>query len=241
MRFLLYNICYGTHRNQRFLPLVGLLGRTRSHFDEITRFIASRDPDVVGLLEVDSGSYRSGRSQAEKMAEELGHFHCYRSKYAVDSRWQRIPVYNKQGNAFLTKDTIRNERFHYFERGMKRLVIELELDDVTFFLVHLALGFKARQEQILHLFHLVKATDRPYVLAGDFNAFMGEKEIRLLMEASGLKNADPEVRPTYPSNRPRKHLDFVLHSPGIRISRFETPDVRLSDHLPLVMDFEVSG
>ncbi len=242
MRFLLYNICYGTHGNQRRFPLLGLLGRTHDHLDEIIAFIKSVDPDVVGLVEVDSGSYRSGRkSQVEKMADELGHFHAYCSKYASDSWWQQIPVYNKQGNAFLAKDSIRNEKFHYFERGMKKLVIELELEKVTFFLVHLALGYKARQAQILHLYHMIKETDRPYIVAGDFNAFMGENEIQLLLAASGMQNADKDMQPSFPSWKPKRHLDFILHSPQIKINRFEMPRVQLSDHLPLLIDFEVEG
>ena len=240
MRFLLYNICYATHSNQLKFPLLGLLGRTRDHLDEITEFIRPLDPDVIGLIEVDNGSYRSGKKcQTEKLAEELGHFHSYCSKYGTTSRWQRIPIYNKQGNAFLAKDTICGEKFHYFERGMKKLVIELELEHITFFLVHLALSYRARQEQILHLYKLVTETNRPYILAGDFNAFMGEYEIQLLMFASGLQNADKDMQPSYPSHNPRKHLDFILHSPEIKINKFWMPDVQLSDHLPLVVDFEV--
>ncbi len=240
MRFLLYNICYGTHGNQRKFPLLGMLGHTHDHLAEITEFIRPLDPDVIGLIEVDNGSYRSGKiSQTQQMAKELGHFHSYCSKYGATSRWQRIPIYNQQGNAFLAKDTIHGEKFHYFERGMKKLVIELELETVTFFLVHLALSYKARQEQILHLYHLVKKTNRPYILAGDFNAFMGEKEIQLLMSASGLQNADKERQPSYPSHKPRKYLDFILHSPEIKVNKFWMPQVELSDHLPLVIDFEV--
>jgi endonuclease/exonuclease/phosphatase family metal-dependent hydrolase len=242
MRFLLYNICYATHGNQRKWPLLGLLGRTRNHLDEIIEFVRSVHPDVVGLLEVDNGSYRSGAmSQAEKMADALGHFHCYRSKYGETSRWQRIPIYNQQGNAFLAKDTIQSETFHYFKRGMKKLVIELELENITFFLVHLALGYKARQEQILHLYRLVKETKRPYILAGDFNAFMGEDEIQLLMSASGLQNADPDLQPSFPSHNPKRHLDFILHSPEIKIEKFWIPKIRLSDHLPLLIDFEIDS
>ncbi|MEA2067605.1 MAG: endonuclease/exonuclease/phosphatase family protein [Verrucomicrobiota bacterium] len=240
MRFLLYNICYGTHGNQQKLPLLGMLGRTHDHLDEIIDFIGKVDPDVMGLVEVDSGSYRSGRkSQVEKIADRLGHFHAYCSKYATDSRWQRIPIYNKQGNAFLTKDTIQAEKYHYFEKGMKKLVMELELEKVTFFLVHLALSYKTRQAQILHLYHLIKETDRPYIVAGDFNAFMGEDEIQLLMSASSLQNADLKLQPSYPSRSPKKHLDFILHSPEIKVNHFEMPPVQLSDHLPLIIDFDV--
>lgn len=240
MRFLLYNICYATHGNQKKLPLLGMLGRTKNHLDEIIEFIGDEDPDVIGLVEVDNGSYRSGRKcQVETIAEKLGHFHSYRSKYATDSWWQNIPIYNKQGNAFLAKDTIHNEKFHYFDRGMKKLVIELELEHVTFFLVHLALSYKVRQHQILHLYNMIKQTDRPYIVAGDFNAFTGGDEIKLFKSASGLKNADPTRQPSYPSRNPKRHLDFILHSPKIKVTEFRMPSVELSDHLPLVIDFEV--
>lgn len=237
---MLYNICYGTHGNQKRLPLLGMLGKTRNQLNELIRFIGEVNPDVAGLVEVDNGSYRADRKcQVERIADQLGHFHSYQSKYAQDSRWQRVPVYNKQGNAFLAKDTIRHETFHYFEKGMKKLVIELELADVTFFLVHLALSYRTRQQQILHLYDMIKHTDRPHIVAGDFNAFGGEDEIRLLMSATGLRNADPDVQPSYPSWKPKRHLDFILHSPKINVTRFEMPRVQLSDHLPLVVDFDI--
>lgn len=242
MRFLLYNICYATHGNQKKFPLLGLLGRTQDHLNEIINFIAEKNPDVAGLIEVDNGSYRSGRKcQVEKLAEKLGSFHVYASKYGADSRWQRVPVYNKQGNAFLAKDTIVKEKLHYFKRGMKKLVIELELETVTFFLVHLALSYKVRQQQIIHLFRMIKETRRPYIVAGDFNAFMGEDEIELLLAASNLQNANVGMRPSYPSRNPKRHLDFILHSRDIRVINFEMPQIELSDHLPLIVDFEVVG
>ena len=68
MRFLLYNIRYGTGRRTRW-AWMHYLTRTISHLPEIARFIREMDPDVVGLVEVDAGSYRSGRrNQAEFLA-----------------------------------------------------------------------------------------------------------------------------------------------------------------------------
>ena len=58
---MLYNICYGTHGNQKKLPLLGMLGRTQFHLNAITDFIGEADPDVIGLVEVDNGSYRHGK------------------------------------------------------------------------------------------------------------------------------------------------------------------------------------
>ena len=77
------------------------------------------------------------------------------------------------------------------------------------------------------------------IVAGDFNTFWGEDEIYLFMRAAGLTSANQDGIPTYPSRSPRKELDFILHQEGIRVTGFEVPQVKLSDHLPLVCDFEV--
>ena len=90
------------------------------------------------------------------------------------------------------------------------------------------------------LFDLVDATKKPVIVAGDFNTFWGDNEIYLFMKAAGLKSANIENLPTYPSRAPRRELDFVLYQDGVDVTRFEVPDVRYSDHLPLVCDFELT-
>jgi endonuclease/exonuclease/phosphatase family metal-dependent hydrolase len=236
VRFMLYNIRYATGGK----PWNGYLSRTQRNLDEIVGYVKSQDPDILGLVEVDSGSYRTGRqNQAEIMAQALGHYHCYKSKYA-ESHWcQWLPVLNKQGNAFLTRDTVHNERFHYFDRGFKKLVIELELENLTIFLVHLALGAKVRLHQLHQLYTLVKGTPKPHIVAGDFNVLWGDHEIDLFLAATGLCNPNRDCLPSFPSWAPKRHLDFILHSPGIRVSHFTVPRVTYSDHLPVVCDFDV--
>jgi endonuclease/exonuclease/phosphatase family metal-dependent hydrolase len=59
------------------------------------------------------------------------------------------------------------------------------------------------------------------------------------MRAAGLKNANSKGLPSYPSRSPRKELDFILYQDGITVSNFEVPQVRHSDHLPLICDFHV--
>jgi endonuclease/exonuclease/phosphatase family metal-dependent hydrolase len=59
------------------------------------------------------------------------------------------------------------------------------------------------------------------------------------MEASGLKSANRLGLPSYPSHKPRKELDFVLYSNGIEVTSFDVPDVRFSDHRPLICDFNI--
>ena len=78
------------------------------------------------------------------------------------------------------------------------------------------------------------------MVAGDLNTFWGENEIYLLMKAPGLLSSNTDNIPTYPSRPPRKEQDFVLNQDGINDTAFEVPDVRHSDHLPLVCDFELA-
>ena len=107
-------------------------------------------------------------------------------------------------------------------------------------LVHLSLKYRHRHLQLRHLYDLIEATEKPVLVAGDFNTFWGENEIYLFMKAAGLRSANVDHRPTYPSRAPRKELDFVLYQDGIRVTAFDIPDVKLSDHLPLVCDFELT-
>lgn len=236
MRFVLYNIRYGTGPKGRHVARF-----SSRNLERIAVFLRAEEPDLLGLIEVDLGSYRSGgKNQAQLLAEALGHFHSHAVKYEERSFWRRLPVLGKQGNAFLARDRIRNETFHFFEQGMKRLVIELELDQVVVYLVHLALGSRARHQQLGALYNLVKTARKPFVVAGDFNVLWGEQEIDLFLAASGLQNANTARLPTYPSNNPHRHLDFILHSPEIIVREFRIPRVPFSDHLPLVLDFDIA-
>jgi len=54
-----------------------------------------------------------------------------------------------------------------------------------------------------------------------------------------LRSANASSLPSYPSRSPRKELDFILYQEGIEVTYFDIPQVRHSDHLPLVCDFEV--
>jgi len=222
------------------LPGAGYVLGNQSVLPEITRFIKSVDPDVVGLIEVDTGSIRSRKvNQAEKLAADLGMNTSYETKYGSKSLNQMLPIVRMQGNAFMAAERVHGERFHYFDTGIKRLIIELEMDDFAIFLVHLSLKYRHRHLQLRHLYDLIQKTEKPVVVAGDFNTFWGDNEIYLFRRAAGLTSANSRNLPTYPSRSPRKELDFVLYQQGIKVTHFEIPDVRLSDHLPLVCDFEI--
>ena len=76
---------------------------------------------------------------------------------------------------------------------------------------------------------------KPVIVAGDLNVFSGDKELELFLAASGLKNANMQNAPSYR----KMQLDYILHSAQISVTHFEIPKIRLSDHYPIVCDFEV--
>ena len=179
-------------------------------------------------------------NQAEHIAEQLGHYSTYQTKYGADSLNQFMPIVRKQGNAFLAAPHVHGERFHYFDTGIKRLIIELELDDVCVFLVHLSLKYRQRQYQLRSLHDLIvqvaQAGDRGRVTSTPSGA-----RTRSTCSCAPPDCAAP-IRaglPSFPARVPRIELDFVLVSEDIEVTDFHVPDVRFSDHRPLVCDFSV--
>ncbi len=243
VKFLLYNIRYGTGSGVGYhvpFPFTGYFLPSNRNTERIVAFIKREKPDIIGLIEVDEGSYRSGKvNQAQWVAQELGYAHVYASKYGKDSLASRMPVLKRQGNAFITNQAIIARQFHFFKTGIKKLVIELEFDTFVIFLVHLSLKFRHRQHQLLDLLHLFKSVEKPVIVAGDFNAFWGDYELELFMEATSLQNANRNGLPTFPSITPRRQLDFILHSPEIQVRSFSVCPIKYSDHMPVVCSFEV--
>lgn len=243
-RFLLYNICYGAgtgHRLHLPFPYAGHLNRNGKTMDQIIAFLGETEADIIGLVEVDSGSLcADGNSQVSVIARELGYNAVFESKYADTSMANRMPVFKKQGNALLMRSglPVMGYRYHYFTHGMKRLVIEVELPDMVIFLVHLALKFRIRHHQLTELYHIVKPITKPVVVAGDFNAFRGRRELELFLAAADLQIAGGASAPSYPSRSPRIQLDMICHSPSIQTCGYDIPQVHLSDHAPIVWDFQ---
>lgn len=241
MRCLVYNIRYATGHNNGYhlpLPYAGFFRQTHDKLDEIIHFIKYWSPDIIGLVEVDSGSYRSGkRCQAEKIGSLLGYSYLIETKYSQSSFAQRVPVLNKQSNALLSRIAAQRHSFHYFNEGVKRLVIEAEFDSVVVFIVHLSLKFRHRQNQLKYIYHLIKRISKPVILAGDFNTIFGYSELTPFLAATQLNNANLDASPSHPSHAPHRQIDFILHSREITVENFFIPKVQLSDHAPLICDF----
>ena len=244
MKILLYNIAYATGSPSSYIDAIfrshRALKSSKSHFEALKEFIVSQDPDIIGLIEVDRGSYRTHFScQAEGISTALDYQIHTESKYKHGIFRNILPVMRKQANAILTHHQ-SDASFHFLKRGVKRLVIEVDFKDFNFFLVHLALSAKVRKIQLAEISKLLKERQgKPFIIGGDFNTFKGESELNDLISTFNLQSCNANSHPTFPAWKPEHQLDYLFCSPGIVINHFEIPSVTLSDHLPLIADIEI--
>ncbi len=208
-------------------------------------------PDILALIEVDTGSLRSrGKDEVRFIEKKLGmHSFVEKVKYPLQGwlkLFHHLPILDKQANALISRYKIEQIRYHVFHEGTKRMVIEATIripQKITFLIAHLALGGGTRKKQIEELIKMVNSIKNPVILMGDFNTFHGEKEISDLLKKTHLKDRislDKESLPfTEPAWHPSRRLDYILTSPKIKVKKYSVLNFHFSDHLPLMIDFVV--
>ncbi|MBU0906956.1 MAG: endonuclease/exonuclease/phosphatase family protein [Nanoarchaeota archaeon] len=251
VRVIFYNIEYleGLKGNKsEYLQFWKRVAHPRGIELQIAEELKKLDPDVVAFAEV------GGRNIVESdyfsvIQRHLGMpYRVRRIKYDLRGRFnilKTIPFLNRQSNAIISKRKLSHIETIYLKEGMKRTVIKVGADlgrQVTFLIVHLALLKETRKKQIEELIGIVKGVKTPVVLAGDFNTFNGEEEIGELLKETGLKHRF-RVRGgrifTYPTCHPRRRFDYVLTSPEINVKKYSVLKMPFSDHLPVMVDFDL--
>ena len=220
----------------------------------VAAVLAALNPDIVALQELDVGRRRTNHvDQAHEIAELLkmvSHFHP-----AMTVEEERY------GDAILTTYPERlvkaaalpgYDRVKALEpRGALWVEVEIEGRAVQILNTHLGLVPREQQIQAAHLAgpawleHADCAI--PTILLGDFNATASSIVYKTLTRR--LKPARALARrrspsSTFPSQLPILRIDHLFVSPGVEVMDVFAPFDPLtrlaSDHLPLVMDFELS-
>ncbi|MBT6774850.1 hypothetical protein HOA91_05775 [Candidatus Woesearchaeota archaeon] len=207
-------------------------------------------PDILALIEVDTGSFRSrGRDEVKYFEKEMG-FNSFveKVKYPIHGwlkLFHHLPILKKQANAIVSRFPLFGIKYHVFHEGTKRMIIESTVKcpkKVTLLAAHLALGKKTRAKQIKELIGIVNKIKNPVILMGDFNTFNGIGELKELIKKTHLKDMiklDKKSLPlTEPAWHPSKRLDYILTSPQLKVKKYSVLDFHFSDHLPLMVDFE---
>ena len=242
-RLLTYNVhrCVGTDR--------------RLDVARIVAVIAEYEPDIVCLQELDVGRARTGHvDQAQAIADGLAMSVRFHAAMRVEAE--------EYGDAILTRFPERLMRAGALPtmRGIPGLEprgavwTAIEVGDARLNLINTHLGLVPR-EQRLQAAALVGKDwlghpdcTGPTILAGDFNATSITRPYQTFCRHLGDCQRQLGKRPTvktFPSGFPAIRIDHAFVSPEIRVTGVSAPFSPLarvaSDHLPLVIDFEIDA
>ena len=222
------------------------------HLDwKIIKALNKLKADIIALVEIDTGSIRSrGRDEVKYIAKKTGlRNFIEKIKYPINgwlSLFYYVPILDKQANGVISKYKFHDVKYHVLHEGTKRMVIEASVNcpkKITLLICHLALGSNTRKEQIDELIKIVNGIKNPVILMGDFNTFKGEKEIKKLLNKTHLNDKikldSEDILLTEPSWSPYRRLDYILTSREINVRNYKILNYHFSDHLPLMIDFDV--
>jgi endonuclease/exonuclease/phosphatase family metal-dependent hydrolase len=219
----------------------------------IAAVLAELNPDIVALQELDVGRARTGHvDQAHEIARRLEMTHHFHAALRVEEE--------RYGDAILTSYPEKlvktgplpgHPRIAALEpRGA--LWVEVEIDGRPVQIINTHLGLVPREQQVQAAYLAGPGwldspkAKYPMILLGDFNATGTSVVYRTLTsKLQPARRLARKKRPTstFPSPLPVLRIDHLFVSPGVKVLDVFAPFDPLtrvaSDHLPLVMDFEI--
>jgi endonuclease/exonuclease/phosphatase family metal-dependent hydrolase len=244
LRLMTYNVhrCVGTDR--------------KLDVERVAEVIAAEQPDVVALQELDVGRLRTrGVDQAHRLAELLkmtSHFH---PAMTVEEE-----LYGDAILTWLPEKKIKADGLPLYTRipgleprGAIWVTVDVGGTPVQIINTHLGLVPQEQRRQAAALlgeqWMAHEAWKAPGILLGDFNATPYSATYRLLRAAlRDAQSQSPTWRQTptatFPSSFPFMRIDHVFLTKGLETVGVSSPYGALarvaSDHLPLVVDLEIT-
>lgn len=229
---LTYNIYHGEDANGN------------SNLDAVARIINSLGPDLVALQEVDN---KTTRAKGLDLTAELS------KRTGMQGVFGKAMDYagGGYGEAVLTQHPIvdtKNNPLPHTPKAEPRTALEVHIElpsgeRIVFAGTHLdhLRDQNNRMMQASRIAELYENCGLPIILAGDLNAVPGSDPINLLCgEWSYVGQADP--KPTAPSVRPRRKIDYIMYKPK---GRWRVIEIRVidekvaSDHCPVFAVLEL--
>ena len=224
-----------------------LHGRTTKgdfNLDVLANLIKKYDPDLVAMQEVD---FKANRSKRYDLATEIGW------------RTHMVPLFGKAmdfdggqyGEAVLSRYSILTSRvvaLPALPKQEPRAALEVVTvlpsgDTIAFVGTHLAHeGEAGRILQVEKINEVFSQNKYPTILVGDLNARPESKPINILKQHWVTSYGEEQPAPTYPSDKPRIKIDYVMFSPGEQwkvLDRTVIKDTVASDHCAYLVSLQL--
>ena len=238
LRILSYNLQVGIKTSRpsqyitgswkHFIPHTQRLRNLDSAISFIERY------DIVGLQETDAGSLRSNYiNLTEYLADRARFPHWY---HQVNRNLGHIA---KHSNGLLSRIRpyqIENIRLPGLIPGRQAILAKYgnEKETLAVFVLHLALGKRARMRQLAMISEQVNEYAHAIVM-GDLNCKVDCSEMQYLFKQTRLHEPIEELH-TFPSWRPQHHIDHILVTSELEVIKAKPLQHVCSDHLPIMME-----
>jgi endonuclease/exonuclease/phosphatase family metal-dependent hydrolase len=254
LRLVTFNIAHGRGLNP--IQALVLQSKMRTNLRRIARLLDKLAADVVALQEIDECSHWSGNF--DHLDYLRVHTRFAHSVFGINNR--RTGLLNlSYGNAVLAQHSIRSAETVVFgqrrmgEKGF--LYVELDVGGRCVPLVNLHLHHSSRAQRLIQLDRLVawlrekhklhgKSWSIPPIICGDFNNahLRADATASLLRHLTpyGTYTLHPQAGRTFPSLLPARTLDYIFLPPACRLVRCEIVPVKISDHLPVLVEFDLA-
>ncbi len=227
-------LCY----NLRFGELASL--------EELAEFIKSKNPDIVALQEVDvktnreRAPHQNGKDFITELGFRTGMLTAYARTIDYSGGYYGIGILSKYPFEKTRKVGLPIPDGSKEQRAL--LLADVELPGgkrFTFVSTHLDhSSSEVRTIQVKALNKALKKIKMPVIVAGDFNGRPDSPEIK-----EGMKSWHQACSPdfTIPSQNPKSKIDYIFFKPAgnWKVKNAYTPQVTLSDHLPVVAEMEL--
>lgn len=241
MRLLSYNLQvgiethgYGDYLRQSWRHLLPDSKR-QIHLNHLASWL--KDYDIVALQEVDVGSLRSQYiNQVEFLAKQGGFPHYYQQQN------RQLAGVAAHANGILSKMASSHSIEHKLPgklpgRGALQVSYQIAGKEVLVLSVHLALGKRARNQQLRYLAETVQDHEH-FVIMGDMNCTGQQAECELMKYGLNVHRAVEHLL-TFPRWQPKYSFDQIWVSQGLKVVARKSPNFGVSDHRPISIEIEI--
>ena len=226
-----------------------------NYWDKLRNFIRNQSDSTNAFCfqEVSPENFQ----RIQNLLPEFGGYHACRDKPRYDGLWYSQATFVKQDVKVLCSDNITIFKKHKNKLGFM-LCEKLGVDDQILWIGNIHgiskpgnkfdTKIRLKQSQIITDFFKDKG---PVIFGGDFNLLPETKSVKEFENLS-YKNLIREFKIKATRNKlswenlkkgeeKQYYADYVFTSPEVKVKSFEVPDVEISDHLPMILDFDIQA